>query len=312
MAEAARKGLRAAFAAAALLLFAGPSPAQILPWEVNASEIQAGRLRQLAERLSRQNLLYQLHLGHVSKEDLIATSTEIDRVLESLAGGSPSESIPAPWTAALREQIQRVDDLWGPLRSLAVASPYDYFRAKRQFGTPESSRGDPLLIRLFDSRAGDLVSASETLMDLYDEECRKTGLEVCPVARSAGLNAMLIERATKEAIYIVAGIDTEQYRQRLQVTVEAYEAQRAANSASPFFAEALNPERGRSAAAAGQLLVSLRKDWDTMRSELSMLAAGDEGNFELARMLQAQERLVAKVERLTAALVRYASVTYGS
>lgn len=306
-------GRRAAPIAAALTLLAGSAPAQILPWEINVTEIETGRLRQLAQRLSKQNLLYQLHLGNVTKEDLLETSAEIDRLLEALAEGSPSDSIPAAWTADLRAQVERVDQAWGPLRSLAMASPYDYFRVRRQFATAGSSRGDPLLIRVFDDRSLALVDETEKLMDLYDAECRKTGLaEVCPVARSSGLNAMLVEKATKEAVYIVAGIDVNENRKRLETTIEAYQKQRDANDASPFFASALDPARGASAEAAGALLASLREDWRTMRGELAMLAAGDEANFDLRRLLQTQGRLVDKVERLTAALIRYASVIYGS
>ena len=87
---------------------------------------------------------------------------------------------------------------------------------------------------------------------------------------------------------------------------------RRANDANPFFTDALDPERGVSARAAGALLVSLRRDWDAMQAEFTILAAGDEKNFDLRRMLDAQARLVNKVERLTAALVRFASLTYGT
>ncbi len=48
-----------------------------------------------------------------------------------------------------------------------------------------------------------------------------------------------------------------------------------------------------------------------MEAEFAMLAAGDEKNFDLHRLLETQSQLVAKVDRLTAALVRYASLTYG-
>ena len=92
----------------------------------------------------------------------------------------------------------------------------------------------------------------------------------------------------------------------------AYQELRRANNESPFFTTALNPERGPSAVAAGELLASLRKDWDTMEAEFAMLFAGDEKNFDLSRLLETQAELVAKVDRLTAALVRYASLTYGS
>ena len=49
-----------------------------------------------------------------------------------------------------------------------------------------------------------------------------------------------------------------------------------------------------------------------METQFVILAAGDEQNFDLRRLLTTQAHLVEKVERLTAALVRYASLTYGS
>jgi hypothetical protein len=297
---------------AALILLTGAAPAQNLPWEITVAEIEAGRLRNLAQRLAKQNLLYQFHLGDVRKTDLVETSTQIDRVLEALQQGDPSHSIPAPWTPELRAQLLEVDAVWGAMRRIAVASAYDQMNLTRQFVPAESRRGDPLLVRYFDDLSLDLVRQSESLIELYHNECLKTGLEVCVTARTSGYAAMLIERATKEAVYVVAGIDAEQNKARLKTTIEAYHEVRRANNESPFYAAALDPERGPSAVAAGKLLTSLRQDWDAMQVEITILAAGDEQNFDLRELLAIQTRLVAKVERLTAALVRYASMTYGS
>ncbi len=115
-----------------------------------------------------------------------------------------------------------------------------------------------------------------------------------------------------EAVYLVANIDPEQSRRRLQETIEAYRDVQRANNSSPFFKLALDPERGISAKAAGDLLVSLRKDWEIMQAQFKILSAGDEQNFDLRVLLLTQTRMVSKVERLTAALVRYANLTYGS
>lgn len=114
-----------------------------------------------------------------------------------------------------------------------------------------------------------------------------------------------------EAVYLVANIDPEQSRRRLQKTIEAYRDVQRANNSSPFFKLALGPERGISAKAAGDLLVSLRKDWEIMQAQFKILSAGDEQNFDLRVLLLTQTRMVSKVERLTAALVRYANLTYG-
>ena len=111
---------------------------------------------------------------------------------------------------------------------------------------------------------------------------------------------------------MIAGIDARQNRALLEETIEAYQVLRRTNNESPFFANALNPERGVSARAGGELLMSLREDWDEMQAQFVMLAAGDEKNCVFKRLLAIQNRLVAKVQRLTAALVRYASLTYGS
>lgn len=313
----ARFRSRAVVWIAPLVFFAGPAPAQdslspILPWEVNVAEIEAGRLRGLVQRLNKQNLLYQLRLGEVRKDDIVETTRRIDRVIGSLEQGSPSYSIPAPWTPALRERVAAVDLHWGPLRRIAVASPYDTFRLSQQFVPRESRRGDPLLLRYFDDLCITLVAESEKLLDAYHAECVKTEFGVCETARTSGYAAMLIERAAKEAVSIVAGIQSEENRKRLDETIEAYAVLRKANQESPFFADALNPERGPSARAAGELLASLRRDWDDMQVQLTILEAGDVENFDLRKLLTIQSRLVAKVERMTAALVRYASLTYGS
>ena len=303
---------RAVLLAAACLLGADPATAQRLPWEVTVAEIEAGRLRGLAQQLSKQNVLYQLHLGHVRKSDLVETAGEIDRILQSLQEGSPSYSIPPPWTPELSERLKSVDATWGALRRIAVASPYDYIRVSREFMPADSRRGDPLLLRYFDDLSLQLVGEVEKLLDAYHAECVKVEAEVCPTARTSGYAAMLIEQAAKEAVYIVAGIDATRNRKLLEGTIAAYQELRRENNESPFFTAALDPDRGASARANGELLASLRDDWDAMQAQFVILAAGDERNFDLPALLEIQSRMVDKVQRLTAALVRYASLTYGS
>lgn len=308
---------RAAVLAAAMILVATTSPvavpaqAQILPWEIAVAEIEAGRLRGLAERLGKENVLYQLHLGEVRKDDLVETAHDIDRIMASLKDGNPAYSVPAPWTPAIQEQLQKLDDLWGPIRRMAVASPYDYLRVARQFMPAEDRRGDPLVLRYFDSLIADFIAADEKLIALYDAACRDTGLEVCDTAAGTGYASMVIERSVKQAVYVVAGIDVDQNRTALEKSIATYQQIRKDNDASPFMAAALDPERGVSAAAAHELLVNLRRDWDQMQAEFDILSAGDEKNFDMKHLLDVQSELVDKVDRLTGALIRYASVRYG-
>ena len=139
------------------------------------------------------------------------------------------------------------------------------------------------------------------------------GIARSRAVRTSGYPAMLIERAAKEAIGVVAEIDDgAKSRKRLQETIDAYLAFRKTTQESPFFAAALSPERGINAKAAGELLKSLRDDWDAMQDQFTILAAGDVENFDLPQMLRIHARLAAKIERMTAALVRYAGVIYGS
>jgi hypothetical protein len=299
-------------AATVILLTGGPSQGQPLPWEITVAEIEAARIRQLAQRLSKENVLFQLHLGDARKSDLVATVGLIDRILETLEQGAPGYAIPAAWTPALREQLQRVDTAWGPLRKMALASPYEYLQATRQFMPLDDRRSDPLLLRYFDNLSLDLVAESEKLLALYDDACRGSGLEICATASIVGYNAMLVERATKEAVFVVAGIDASKNRKLLAETLGAYEKQMKANDSDATFRAALSPARGEAGKAATEMLTSLRGDWARVRAEFTMLDAGDEENFDLRRLLSGQKTLIQKIERFTAVIVQFANVTYGT
>lgn len=301
----------AAFAVAVLALTTGAAPTVVLPWEVNVAEVEAGRIRALVQRLTRQFALYQLHLGEVRKSELADTAAQIDHVIESLERGSPSQSIPAAWTPRLREDLRRLDASWGPLRRIAVSSPSEFMRLFQEYVPTDSRRLDPLALRYVDDLGRAVIAESERLLASYHEECEGTGLSICATARDSGYAAMVIELATQQAVYVVADVDRDESRQGLRASIETYRGIRRANDANEFFAAALNPERGVSARAAAELLASLRADWDAMEVEFAMLAAGDEANFELDTLLRTQANMVNKIERLTAALIRFASSTYG-
>jgi len=296
----------------AFALAAGPAQAQNLPWEVNIAEVETGRLRAVAERLSKQFLLYQLHLGDVRKSDLVETAARIDRLIESLERGNSSQSVPAAWTPTLRKQLREVERSWEPLRRLAVAGPNEFLRVMQEYVPKESRRADPLSLGYIDDLTQNFIAESEKLLGLYDDECVKTGLAICPTARLSGVTVMLIERATKEAVYVVAGIDPSEHLKRLAQTVEVYLQQRRAYDQNDLFAAVLNPERGASARAAGELLASLRLDWDAMEMQFRSLEAGEVKNFDLQSLLDKEEILVDKVQRFTAVLLRYASLAYGT
>ncbi len=284
----------------------------ILPWEIAVAEVEAGRLRGLAQRLNKQNILYQLRLGDVSKDDVVKTTGEIDAILRNLEEGVPARSIPAPWTQKLAERFDKLDRSWSPIRRIALANSYEQLRRAGEFAPRVDRRRDPLLFKYFDSLIGEFVDQTDKLVMAYDDECMKAGIEICSTARTSGIAAMLIERAAKEAVYVVAGIDADEHRGKLETTIKAYRKVNADNTASEFFQVALDPNRSLSAKAAGELRGSLMRDWDLIQEQLEILSAGDEENFDLRLLLTAQDRMVNKIERLTAALVRYANLAFGA
>ena len=64
------------------LLLPVPVRAGERPYEIGGAQQELGRIRELAERLSKQNLFYQLHLADQRKQDVHDTAAELDRVLE--------------------------------------------------------------------------------------------------------------------------------------------------------------------------------------------------------------------------------------
>jgi hypothetical protein len=188
------------------------------PYEIGGAQLELGRLRELTERLSKQNLLYQLHLAGQRKQDLHDTAAELDRVLELLRKGSTIYSVAAPPNPAIREQIDRVDTAWGPVRRMAVASPYDYLRRAREIMPRQQRLGDPLFLRAFDRMSRALIEQADRLMGLYDEACLKTGYEFCELATTYGLPIMLAERMVKELVFVYAGLDVEKHAGRLCAT----------------------------------------------------------------------------------------------
>ncbi len=66
-----------------------------------------------------------------------------------------------------------------------------------------------------------------------------------------------------------------------------------------------------SAKAASELRASLIRDWDVIQEQLVILSAEDEKSCDPRLLLDKQGWMVNKIERLTAALMRYANLAYG-
>jgi len=280
------------------------------PYEIGGAQQELGRIRELSERLSKQNLLYQLHLADQHKQDLNETAAELDRVLELLREGSVTYSVAAPPNPQIRAQIDRVDAAWGLLRRIAVASPYDYLRRANEFVPRQERIGDPLLLRSFDRLSRALIAEADQLMALYYEECLKTGYELCDQAATHGLPIMLTERVVKELVFVYADYDAKANRERLRKSLEAVDAHHAAVAKLPVLREATDASRGDAAAFVSGLWGGINEDWGRLRPEVELALSGEAEQIDLKRVLKIQARLIETWERFTVVIVRYINAKF--
>ena len=282
------------------------------PYEIGGAQQELGRMRALAERLSEQNLLYQLHLADQTKQDLNDTAAEMDRILELLRTGSTTYSVAAPPNAEIREQIEQVDKAWGPVRRVALASPYDYLRRAHEFVPPQNRRGDPFFIHSFDRMTQALIAEVDRLMTLYRVECMKTGYDLCEAASNHGMPMMLTERVVKELVLVYTDPQNKSYVKRLRETREAMEAQILALEEMPISREARDPARGDAGAFVSSLWGSIKEDWGRIRLAVDLAISGRTEEIDLKRVLKTQSRLVAAWERIIVVMVRYINAKYAA
>ena len=292
------------------LLVTGPVRAGERPYEIGGAQQEIGRIRALAERLSKQNLFYQLHLADQSKQDLLDASAELDRVLELLRKGSAVYSVAAPPNPAIRAQIDQVDVAWGPVRRMATASPYDYLRRANEFMPRESRLGDPLFIQSFDRMTRALMVEVDRLMALYQKECEKTGYELCALAATHGIPIMLTERVVKELVFVYTGINRDGDADRLRETRDAIDAYYSQVRQLPLFFEVMDPARGDAAAFVSGLWGSIEEDWDRLRQKVELAISGRAEEVNIEHVLKIQARLVEEWERLDAVIVRFVNAKY--
>ena len=282
------------------------------PYEIGGAQQELGRMRALAERLSKQNLLYQLHLADQTKQDLHDTAAEMDRILELLRTGSTTYSVAAPPNAEIREQIEQVDKAWGPVRRVALASPYDYLRRANEFVPRQNRRGDPFFVHSFDRMTQALIAEVDRLMTLYRVECLKTGYDLCEAASNHGMPMMLTERVVKELVLVYTDPDNKSYVKRLRETREAIEAQILALEEMPISREARDPARGDSGAFVSALWGSIKEDWGRLRLAVDLAISGRTEEIDLKRVLKTQARVVATWERIIVVMVRYINAKYAA
>ena len=280
------------------------------PYEIGGAQQELGRMRALTERLSKQNLLYQLHLANQRKQDLHDTAAEMDRVLELLRTGSATYSVAAPPNPEIREQIEQVDKAWGPVRRVALASPYDYLRRANEFMPRRSRLGDPFFIHSFDRMSQALIAEVDRLMALYQVECLKTDYDLCEPASNHGMPMMLAERVVKELVFVYTNPEDESYLKRLRETRDAIEVQHLGFSQLSIVGEARDSARGDAGTFVSGLWSSINEDWGRLRLGVDLAISGRADEIDLKRVLKIQARIVETWERLIVVMVRYINAKY--
>jgi hypothetical protein len=306
-----RPRLGSLLCAALVLLAAAPVDAALLNYEYGAAQARLGELRTLLERLNKQNLLYHLHLADQNKLDQIETARRVDEALDDLRRGDPLAGIPRPPTQEIREQLAQLEAAWVPLRSITLASPYDYLRRSREFGALQDRSRDPLLLRRFDRVASQLIDAVRGVMALYDEQCKQDGYTHCDVILRLGFGAMLSERLVKEAILVYTGIDPNVTAEQLAETRDRYEALRTRPQSLQVLEEATAPGRGSEGEYVMDLLRSIDETWERLRGELDLVIDGRAEKASLRRAVQLQDLLVVDIQHISVAVTRFVRVEQG-
>ncbi len=291
----------------AITLSPQPATAKWLPYEIGIANREAGRMCFLAERLDKQNLLYQLDMANLKKLDMHIAVNEFDRIFEQLKSGSAYYSVAGPPNDAARKQLDVIEKAWFPVRKLAMASPYDYLRRAQQFFPPDNPRGDPLAVKSFDKLAGDLIVAIETLMTVYYEACIKTEYGLCAVSRRSGQPTMMAERIMKNLILIHEGIDPEQNIKRLNESIKAFDDNWISFEQTDLYRRATAESRGTTGELIADLRARISASWVKLHAEAILAVGGRVNEVNLEPTLRIQRKLVDDFDRFTAILGRFAA-----
>lgn len=277
-------------------------------FEVGISAREAGHLRGLVERLSKENVLYQFHLGGITKQQMQETTAEIDRVIETLEKGSAAYSVAPPVTRAIEEQLRVLDAEWGGVRRMALASPYDYLRFSSDLMPKRSRLGDPLRIRAFDQRSLAVIAEAEKLMRMYQVECDRLEGEFCEAATQSGFFNMRVERIAKHLVLVYAGIEVAPSLEEMKKNRRQLDESLEALGKSSLLTQAMDPSRGKPAAFVSRLWESIQQGWEKLRFEATLALDGHADGLDIQRMLRVERDLVEDLDRVRAALSRYAQV----
>jgi hypothetical protein len=306
-----RVRLTPGIAAVALLLFATPAPGALLNYEYGAAQSQLGLIRVLAERMSKQNLLFQLHLADRQKLEMLATVESMDEAIASLRKGDPLAGIPTPPTPEVRNRIDALEAAWAPLRASAVASPLEYLRRSREFLAPQDRRSDPLLMLHFDGVAAGVIEAADAVAKLYDAGCRADEYTHCDLVLRQGRAEMLTERMVKQAILVFTEIDPKTTPKTLAAARDAYEAMGLTDGAQRLVEQVTAAERAGEGVYMGRLLREINESWDKLRRRIDLVIEGNAQEDDIRQAVRIQELVVSDLQLFTASVTRFARIEQG-
>ncbi|MBW2362446.1 MAG: hypothetical protein JRG84_16210 [Deltaproteobacteria bacterium] len=269
---------------------AGVADAHIPSHEFNGAMRDTNWVRVTAQQLSKQNLLYQLRLGNVTKQDIVDSAGEMDRILDKLANGRTDQWVPKPPTPEIHAAIERIDAKWGPLRTLSMY---------------------PLLVRRFSELSTELGEAAETLLALYLKECLKYEYPLCRVQAINGVPQLLSERMVTALVFVYAGIERETNIVRLREARNTYDATMQRVRKVPLVIEAMDPSRGISGRAISDMLQIADREWHVLRAEVDRILGEEAVRIDFGNVLTSQEQMALQMIRLRVAMERYAATREG-
>lgn len=287
---------------AALILGAGSAPRTLQYWEYGGVHLQLNRVRLLTERLSKQNLLYQFRLAGEQRGSLVATAAQIDAAMVALIDGSPRLGVPQPATLEIRRQIDEMDSAWGALRSIAVASPFEYVRRAAERGS-----SDPLGIRHFEQLATAIYRSADAVSAAYIANCEQQSIQGCRTVATATASGMLSERLMKEFAFVIAGVDSSSNTARLSKSRESLERTLAAASQEESVQATMSPDRGKSGVVAAGIGDEIQSSWQGLRGDVDRVIGGEKDPALLNGALARQHALLRDLQRLSVAVRRFAA-----
>ena len=103
-----------------------------------------------------------------------------------------------------------------------------------------------------------------------------------------------------------AGRDVEANRVDLSKNRDELDAAFITLAENPLLTQAMDPSRGRPGAFVSELWDSIQRAWGKLRFDANVAIDGQIKGLGIPRMLRSQRELVEDLDRLRAALSRYA------